>query len=254
MWVWTKPDNQTLINFAVARGVSEIFYFVTSNVNRPGTENSRVADLKGRAATAGIKLDALNGDPSWADNGTGTAEAIIWESNAMGTGFFSGAHFDIEPNPPVGTPRCNSSEANNFALALSAIHANSVSRGWHMEEDVQFGDSGCTSVLSYPTLTDAIIANSDEITVMSYRNVAGGGNGMWDIGQDALARAHIAGKSARLGAETNNVSPPNITFYGHSLSSMSNVLSQVDALAWGSPSAASYQGIAIEDYAGYSKL
>jgi beta-glucanase (GH16 family) len=254
LWVWTTPDNATLIRFAQAHGISEIFYSVSSNVNVAGTENTRISDLHTRAVAAGIVLDALSGDPTWADNGAGTASAIAWENNAMGTGFFVGAHFDIEPSPALNTS-CNVSEANAFISALDRIHNNGALHGWDMNEDMQIGNRLCTGVAGgYATLTDAIIAKTDQITVMSYRNVASGGNGMWDVCQDAIARARAAGKPARCGAEPANDTPLSITFYGSTATIMGSVLAQVDALAGQSPSASSYRGIAIEDYAGYAAL
>jgi hypothetical protein len=255
MWVWTAPDNATLISFAQAHGISDIFYAVSSNVNLAGAENTRVADLHKRAVAAGIRLDALGGDPTWADNDSGTASAITWENRAMRTGFFVGAAFDIEPSPALGNSSCSVAEANTYIRALKSIHRNSVTNGWNMSQAVQFSNHLCTGISGgYATLTDAIIDNTDQIIIMSYRNVESGGNGIWDICQDGIARAHAAGKPARCAAETNDASPASNTFYGQTAHAMGNVLAQVDALALQSFSTSSYRGIAIEDYAGYSAL
>jgi hypothetical protein len=255
LWVWTTPDNATLVSFAKAHGISEMFYSVSPNVAVTGAEKTRVADLHTRAIAAGITLDALNGDPTWADNATGTSKAIAWENSVMGTGFFVGAHFDIEPVPFLGAS-CDLTQANVFISALGQIHKNSAAHTWNMNEDIDFGDYLCTGISGgYATLIDGIIANSDRITIMSYRNVASGGNnGMWDVCKDAMTRAYTAGKPASCGAETNNVSPSYITFYGKTIPFMNSVLAQVDALAEQSASASSYRGIAIEDYAGYAAL
>lgn len=254
LWVWTTPDNATLVSFAQAHGISEMFYSVSSNVNIAGTENTRVSALHTRAVAAGIALNALGGNLTWADDGAGTAKAIAWENNAMGTGFFVGAHFDIEPSPSLYTS-CNVTKANAFISALESIHDNGISHGWNMNEDVQIGDRLCTGITGgYATLTDGIIAQTDQITVMSYRNVASGGNGMWDVCQDAIARAYAAGKPARCGAEAAADSPASVTFHGATATYMGSVLAQVDTLAEQSAWASSYRGIAIEDYAGYAAL
>ena len=100
-------------------------------------------------------------------------------------------------------------------------------------------------------MADGALSKVDEITIMSYRNVATGGNGMFDIGKDELARAATAGKPARLGAETNSVEPAEITFYGDTAPQMNAVLAQVDALAG---PISSYRGIAVEDYFGWNNV
>lgn len=254
MWVWSHPDNATLIRFAQGHGVSELFYYVSPDVAIAGPERTRTADLHTRAVAAGITLDALSGDPSWADNATGTSNAILWENSAMGTGYFAGAHFDIEPDPFLGTG-CNQVQAHAFLAALAAIHKNSLAHGWTMNEDIQIGDRLCTNIAGgFATAADGVIAKSDQITIMSYRNVASGGNGMWDVCQDEMMRAHAAGKPARCGAETNNLPPLSTTFYGKTATVMSSVLSQVDSLAGASAWASTYRGIAIEDYTGYAAL
>lgn len=243
MWVWASPDNQRLVDFAKAHGVQELFYSVSSNV--AGSELARLRSLKTLTDAAGITLDALGGDPTWAT--TNTAGALRWETNVMNTGLFAGAHFDIEP---AALPSWKTDNAATIAAYLSALDRIRANSPCHFEVDVPYW-YGKYKAVGYPSLADAVIAKTDETTTMSYRNTPSGHNSLFSVGQDMLVRAQAAGKPTRLGAETNNVQPPSITFYTVGNTAMQTGLVQVDAAA---AAYASYQGIAVEDYNGWSNL
>jgi hypothetical protein len=244
MWVWAAPDNQTLVDFATAHGVQEMFYSVSPAI--AGAELARVEQLRSLTAAAGIVLDALGGDSTWAT--TGVADAIAWENDALATGLFDGVHLDIEPMQLPDWSTNTAADALSFVAAMKQIRANN--RQVHLELDCQFS-YGSIAVAGYPSLADAIDTTVDEIAIMSYRNTDTGANGMFGIAQDELQRAQQAGILARLGAETNNVQPAEITFYGMTDTEMAAVLAATDLSAASYPA---YRGIAVEDYTGWSAL
>ena len=244
MWVWTTPDNQTLVDFATAHGVQEIFYSVSPNIT--GAELSRLQGLRIRTRAAGIVLDALGGDSSWAT--TDVAGAIAWENDALATGLFDGIHLDIEPMALPDWTTNRAADALSFVSAMKQIRANDTQV--HLELDCQFS-YGTVPVAGYASLADAIDTTVDEITIMSYRNTDTGPNGMFGTAQDELTRGQHAGILVRLGAETNDVTPAEVTFFGMTSTQMAAVLAQTDTSAASYPA---YRGIAVEDYTGWSAL
>jgi hypothetical protein len=244
LWVWTTPDNQTLVDFATAQGVEEIFYSVSSTIT--GTELARLQGFRTLTRAAGIVLDALGGDPTWAT--TDVAGAIAWENDAVATGLFDGIHLDVEPMALSDWSTNTAADALSFVAALKQIRANDAQV--HLELDCQFS-YGAVAVAGYASLADAIDTTVDEITIMSYRNTDTGANGMFGIAQDELTRGQHAGIPVRLGAETNDVTPAEVTFYGMTRTAMAAVLAQTDTSAAGY---SAYRGIAIEDYTGWSAL
>jgi len=244
MWVWATPDNQTLVDFATAHGVEELFYSVSPAIT--GAELARVQDLRTRAHAAGIVLDALGGDSTWAT--TNTADALAWESDAIATGLFDGIHLDIEPAQLPDWSTNTAADALSFFSAMKQIRANDTHV--HLELDCQFS-YGTIAVTGYPSLADAVDTTVDEITIMSYRNTDTGANGMFGIAEDELTRGQKAGIAVRLGAETNDVAPAEITFYGMTGTAMAAVLAQTDTSA---ATYAAYRGIAVEDYTGWSAI
>ncbi len=244
MWVWTTPDNQTLVDFATAHGVQEMFYAVSPTLS--GSELTRVQGLRTLTREAGIVLDALGGDSSWAT--TDVAGAIAWENDALATGLFDGIHLDIEPGQLADWSTNMAGDAASFFAAMKQIRANDTHV--HLELDCQFA-YGTIPVTGYPSLADALDTTVDEITIMSYRNTDTGSNGMFGIAEDELTRGQKAGIAVRLGAEAAEDSPAEVTFYGMTSTAMVAVLAQADTSAASYPA---YRGIAVEDYAGWSAL
>jgi hypothetical protein len=244
MWVWATPDNQTLIDFATAHGVQEIFYSVSPNIQ--GTELSTLQGLRALAHASGIMLDALGGDSTWAT--TGVSDAIAWENDALATGLFDGIHLDLEPMQLPDWSTNTAADALSFVSAMKQIRANDTKV--HLELDCQFS-YGTIAVAGYASLADAVDTTVDEITIMSYRNTDTGPNGMFGIAEDELARGQATGIAVRLGAETNDVAPAEVTFYGMTSTAMDAVLAETDTSAASYPS---YRGIAVEDYTGWSAI
>ncbi len=244
LWVWATPDNQTLVDFATAHGVKEMFYSVSPTI--AGAELTRLQGLRALTSDAGIVLDALSGAPTWAT--TDVATAIAWENDALATGLFDGVHLDIEPMALADWSTNTAADALSFVAAMKQIRANDTQV--HLELDCQFS-YGQVAVAGYASLADAVDTTVDEITIMSYRNTDTGANGMFGIAEDELTRGQQAGIAVRLGAETNNEAPAEVTFYGMTSTAMAAVLAQTDTSAAGYPA---YRGIAVEDYTGWSAL
>jgi hypothetical protein len=247
LWVWGAPDSDALVAFAQAHQVSELFVEVTPKVATDGSF-VRLQYLKAIATAAGIRLYALNGDPSWATN---PAEALAWQKAALDTGLFAGTHLDVEP---YSLPAWQTDEAGTAAAFLQMLSQLKAAYPLPLEADVPFwyGTYPAPAGATGPTLADAVLSVVDAATVMSYRDTATGANSIVDVGTDMLTRAQAAGKPVRLAAETNPTPDCAVcSFSAATATQLQAALSQVETVAG---SYRTFDGMAVEDYNGWSGL
>ena len=248
MWVWTRPDPKTLVDYARARGVTDVFVSVPDHLPTSGAALTWVTSLRNLAAPAGIRLQALGGDVAWIDSPT---TAVAWETEALSTGLFTGAHVDLEP---WMHSQWNTDQGGVLRRYLSTLSQLQNATTLPLEVDVSFWLWTLTTDAGTP-VDSAVIALADRVTVMSYRNTATGTDSITDVGARTLAKANAAGRPVRLAAETNDLGSDAVslkqTFWGHTQSQMAGTLAAVDAAEAG---VRNYAGIAVEDYAGWSAL
>jgi hypothetical protein len=67
MWVWDTSTPQATVDFAAAKGISQLYAAVPPRVGT-SPQLAQLRELSQRAAAAGIRVDALGGDPTWIDN------------------------------------------------------------------------------------------------------------------------------------------------------------------------------------------
>lgn len=236
IWVWDKPPATELFSFARANGVHDLFVFVTVPVN--ARDLARLETYRAAAAGSDIILYALGGEKSWAQD---PSAATQWETGALATGAFTGAHFDVESIDNY----CGG--VSQYLNLLDMIRANSTAR---VEVDVKAAWAKCSAPGSV-SLADAIIAKTDQVTVLSFSKKATGRSSIFALGQYWLLRGNLAHKPMRLAVDTTEDSPPGQTFRKFTNTRMQTVLATVDRLA---APYGSYRGIAIEDYAGWRAL
>ena len=237
MWLWSRADPTSVVNWASSHGVKEIFAAVDWNVATNG-DLPRLTSLKQKADAAGIGLSALNGDPGWVFDQQG---ALTWQRNVLATGLFSGTHVDVEPYALAQWNTDRAGTVSAFLALLGALQADSTAP---LEADVPFW----YQTIDAPggNLADAVLTKVDKVTVMSYRDTATGPNSMMDVGTDMLSRGSTAGKPVRLGAETQRLGDcPNCTFYEEGQQVMTTTLSNVDTAA---ASYSAFSGIAVHHY------
>src|SRR5688572_22059279 len=92
MWLWNQADPATVLSWATAHGVSEIFVHAVRDL-ATSDDLPRLQELKARADAAGVRLSALGGDPGWTFD---HAAALAWQRTALDTGLFAGSHIDVE--------------------------------------------------------------------------------------------------------------------------------------------------------------
>ncbi|MGZ4467268.1 MAG: hypothetical protein ACXVXB_02220 [Nocardioidaceae bacterium] len=248
MWVWTRPTAKNLVTFAAKRNITTLYLSVPVDLPGNATALTWVKNVSAQAAPLGISLQALGGDPAWVDDPAG---AVAWETAALSTGLFAGAHLDFEPwgNAAWGTDQAG--VVRGYLDTLARLKAATT---LPVEADVSFWLWTISTDDGRP-LDQAVLDIVDGVTVMSYRNTVTGPDSITDIGAHILATAAAAGKPARLAVETNNLGSDPVsmkqTFYGQTEAALNRALDAVDAAEAGSPS---YAGMAVEDYKGYNAL
>ncbi|WP_256792166.1 hypothetical protein [Terrabacter sp. Ter38] len=253
LWVWDTSTPAATVDLAVSTGIDQLFVAVPANL----ATSSQLPDIKAlsdRARAAGIRVDALGGDPGWVDNPTWVV--THWLKPAKSSGLFTGIHVDIEPysTPAWGADRA--AVVGTYLTLLDKLKANAGT--YPIEADIPFWFNTIHAVASTgaaSTLDREIMKRTAGVTVMSYRNTASGTDGTLDVATPALAAGAALGKPVRLGQETNYLGATSVdtkqTFYGWTRTAMEGQLAQVNA---GARAYATYAGLAIHDATGYAAM
>ena len=250
MWVWSFGNAATTVKFAKARGITQLFVSVPDDVTT-SSQLPRLRDLSSRARAAGMRVDALGGQPGWIDDPTWVVDH--WLRPAIATGLFTGIHVDMEP---YTTPSWTSDRAGVVNRYLSTLTALSAAAGptHPVEADIPFWFNQIPAG-SGSTFDREIITRTAGITIMAYRNTAAGPDGTIALAAPEVAAAASLGKPARIGQETNYLGsdPESVkqTFYGMTRTRMEIQLAQVRQAFAGN---AGYAGLAIHDFTGYSAM
>lgn len=261
MWVGTGADPTQLIAFAVTHNVQRLFLAVSAHIddNAHLVERSRLQQTITLAHGAGLAVEALGGDSSWLDQGTGPLST--WLLPALGVGRWDGIHLDIEPytTPAWSSDRVGS--INRFLLLLkNMVSMSGPTRP--VEVDVPFFYNQIDAGTAGPALDAAVLTCVNSVTIMVYRNTATGPDGTSALANATLAAAQAVGKQAHVGQETNNLNPPapwpadpsltKQTFYGMTSAAMETVLGPLNtAMTTVHPS---YNGLSIQDYNGWQAI
>jgi hypothetical protein len=253
MWVWDTSTPAATVELAVSTGVDQLFVAVPPNL-ATSTQLPNIKALSERARAAGLRVDALGGDPGWVDNATWVV--TYWLKPARSSGLFTGIHIDVEPYSTSAWSTHQATVVSRYLTLLDKLKANAGAAP--IEADIPFwfntihavGTTGAAS-----TLDREIIKRTAGVTVMSYRNTATGTDGTLDVAAPALAAGADLGKPVRLGQETNYLGGTAVdtkqTFYGWTRTTMEAQLAQVNA---GASAYATYAGLAIHDATGYAAM
>jgi hypothetical protein len=247
MWVWTQPSAKTLVSFARTRGVTDLFVSVPPRL----PSSSRLAwvrSVASLAGPAGIRLQALGGDPGWVDD---PDAAVAWERAALSTGLFAGAHVDVEPWARADWDTDRTRVVAGYLAVLDRLQAATT---LPLEADVPFWLWTLDAADGRP-LDAAVLRRVDRATVMSYRNTVTGPDSITDVAARTVATAGALGTPVRLAVETQRLGSDPVslkqTFFGSTEAKVNAALGAVDAAEAGVPT---YAGTAVHDYAGYTAL
>ncbi len=248
MWVWDTSTPAATVDLAVAQGVGQLYAAVPPRVGS-SPQLAQLRELVQRASAAGIRVDALGGDPTWVDNQTWVVDN--WLRPALATGLFTGVHVDIEPYSTTAWQTKRSSVVKAWLATLDTLRKAAGSSP--LEADIPFWLEQVPANGS--TLDREVIRRVAGVTVMAYRNHADGPDGTVALAAAAVRAGADLGRPVRVGQETNDLGadPTAVkqTFYGQTRSQMEQQLAAVTAAYAGSPS---FAGLAIHDSTGYAAM
>ncbi len=261
MWSWydgdigTSARQRAMLEFAVDHGVRIIYLHSESLLTR---QPALLAGFLNRAAAYGVSVELLFGASEWmlAANHPYVLN-LVAKANAFTAGLSgarpAGLHFDIEPH---ALPNWN---ADKVSLGQQLIDlyqklARAKAPGLYLHADIALGYEYLTLTRGgvSKTLSQWLIDSTDRTTVMSYRDVALGADGIVAHAVHPVTYAGKVGKLAVAGVETTcNAELPKVTFCEEGRQVMENQLGSVGAYFNG---AAGYGGVAIHDYRNFKVL
>ena len=248
LWVWDTTTPDRTVAFARTHGVTQLYAAVPLHADTSPClpQLTRLATL---ARQAGIRVDALGGDPGWVDDPARVVSS--WLRPAMATGLFTGVHVDVEP----------------WTSPAWRTHRHRVVRGYLAMYDALLAAAGATPVEAdipwwldevpsgRTTLDREVLRRVGGVVVLAYRNRAAGADGTVALSASAVAAAASLGTQARIGQETNDLgSDPSAskqTFHGFSVEAMEAELAAVTAAYAGVPGCA---GLAVHDATGWAAI
>jgi hypothetical protein len=253
MWVWDTSTPAATVDLAVSAGIDQLFVAVPPNLTT-SSQLPAIKTLADRAKAAGIRVDALGGDPGWVDNPSWVV--TYWLKPARNSGLFTGIHVDVEPYSTPAWTTDRPTVVSKYLTLLDKLKANAGTSP--LEADIPFWFNTIPATASggaSSSLDREIMKRTAGVTVMAYRNTATGPDGTLDIATAALSAGVALGKPVRLGQETTYLGDTAVdrkqTFHGWTRTDMETQLAQVNA---GAAGYTSYAGLAIHSAAGYAAM
>src|SRR6476620_2241352 len=133
MWVWDTSDPQAVVSLATTRGIGQLYAAVPPHVD----SSPKLAELRQLvvlADAAGLRVDALGGDPGWVDNPAWVVTS--WLKPALATGLFTGVHVDIEPYTTAAWTKNRKAVITKYLATLDKLHT--AAGGAPIEADIPF--------------------------------------------------------------------------------------------------------------------
>lgn len=242
IWVWHWGAPRPLLAEARLYGVKRLFVSASPGFSRNPTELARLTTLRTLATQQGVHLDALSGDPSWAEQPEG---AGAWAREVAATGLFERLHVDIEPQASMEWQSDQRRLTRGLLSAIDQIRP----AGLPVEADIPYWYWRIPTDDGIP-LDVAILRRITGITIMAYQDAA---TKMLAVSTEELAHAAQLGKYARIGV---NVGPPggdapSSSFWGQP---SATILNDVAMISRSSASWTSFAGIAWHDSESLARL
>jgi hypothetical protein len=248
MWVWDTSSPQATVDFAAAQGIDQLYAAVPPQVTS-SPQLDQLRQLSQSAASVGIRVDALGGDPTWVDNQAWVVDS--WLKPALATGLFAGVHVDIEPYTTSAWQTRRATVVKKWLATLDTLRTAAGSTP--LEADIPFWLDQVP--VNGSTLDREVMRRTAGVTVMAYRNLADGPDGTVALATPAVRAGAALGRPVRIGQETtylgSDPTQAKQTFFGQTRTEMETQLAAVDSAFATAPA---YVGLAVHDAAGYAAM
>ncbi|MDH5372125.1 MAG: hypothetical protein OEX97_04185 [Acidimicrobiia bacterium] len=242
LWIWEGP-TETAIDFAVGHGITDLYLHAP-----PGfSHNEMYRTFIDQAHAAGIQVLATAGHPSWT---TDSRTWTDWVDEVVTFGGFDAIVFDVEPHT---LPQWNSNKRKrlirSFVDSLTSASLRAGSLPTYTTVPFWWDDPAFRTRRQF--LVEQVLANSDGIIVMAYRDHASGPDGIIELSQTEVDLAASLNKQIVISVETGETNLDKVSFFEEGSTAMEAELSIVESHF---ASVTSYAGISIHHYGSYLSM
>ena len=203
VWWWDNRLDESYLDFAVAQGVNEIYYYASSFP-------ARISDFIRSASAKGIKVYWLAGKYEWIEDYASLKEKLrsFLEFQTSSEYKFEGVHFDIEPHQHPEFDARRIELVTEFVELTFAMKRDYPDIRFAYDIPCWLDDEITLNGVTRPAY-EFIIDNADRVTLMSYRDSC---EGVLAFANDEIDYAISVGKTLNLGVETGE-EEDIVTFY-----------------------------------------
>ncbi|WP_338753658.1 amidase [Bacillus sp. FJAT-52991] len=258
-WLWDTAEivsnKDQLLNFMKQNQVTDVYL----QINKDIPASAYKAFIQ-QASVNDIKVHALDGAPSWVSS-TGLASQkkfFDWvqdyQLHALPEEQFSGIHLDVEPYLYAGWKKKYQQTVQSYQSLLLEANQRAQQLGLPLAADIPFWfDSRFyDNQFGKGKLSDWVIAHTDSVTIMAYRDQALGSNGIVKLVEDEINYAASINKKVSIGVETlASQEGEFISFYEEGQAAMWEQLQIVQSSYESLPS---FDGFSIHSLQGWMNL
>lgn len=256
-WLWdtyeiVKNENEVL-KFLQDQKVTDLYLQINRQIPM-NTYRTFVA----KATELDIQVHALDGAPTWATrNGSKQYKPLIdwltnYQAQASADQKFSGIHLDVEPYLLPEWQRNQKSTVELYQQFV--IDFNSLAKQLNIEYALDipfwFDEISFRNKFGSGVLSEWVIQQSDNVTIMAYRNFAEGPNGVIELVKTEIAFAEKIGKNVIIALETE----PSNEGSHISFSKLEDLERELQKVMKHYNQNQSFAGVAIHHYVSWNKL
>lgn len=255
-WLWNPwmfvSDEAGTLAFLESKQLNKVYVQIDRDVPK-----AAYGSFITKANALGISVYALDGAPSWvAPKGYVNQDRLMawladYQSQAAANARFSGVHLDVEPYLYSGWNTNRAATVKAYQSLVQRARTSTAKLALPLEADMPFWFDEIKYKNTYGSglLAEWIIANTDGVTIMAYRDSA---PMIIDIVKNEIAMAQRLGKNIVVGVETGTTDEGSIiTFAEEGEAFMEQELAKVAAHYAGNPA---YKGNAIHHVGSWMTL
>lgn len=234
-WLWNTSkivnNSDDIINFLVKNNVKVLYLQIDYSINHGNYRN-----FISKATKNNIMVEALNGSPDWvSENGTTLQNTFfdwltIYQKASSLNEQFKGVHLDVEPYLNYNYSNNPNKEISNYQdfLLSSKNSCNQLNLNLGIDIPFWFNEVSYNTIYGSGNLTEWIFQNIKTITIMAYRDISSGDNGINKIAETEMNLCQKYNVKATIAVETGNVPDTTfVTFYEEGQTYMYNELNSV---------------------------
>ncbi|MFN7249466.1 MAG: amidase [Anaerobacillus sp.] len=217
-WLWdtslitAKADVDEIKLFLEDKKIDTLFLQID-----PGVPYDHYRLFITELAEMGIAVHALDGSPDWnqADHDRFVRWVSAYQDTTESIAQFQGIHLDIEPYLQSDWLE-NQEEAiltYQKSIKRMVMGAQELQLPFGVDIPFWFDEIQFNNQFGSGVLAKWIIQETDEITIMAYRNQAHGANGIIEIIQEEIAWADELGKQIVIALETVELLEAHTSFF-----------------------------------------